>query len=140
MVFECVGVPGMIDQVIAGAPLFSRVVVVGVCMDDDSIRPAMAINKEIDLRFVLAYTPLEYRDTLHMLAEGKVDASPLVTGTVGLDGVERAFEALGAADTHAKILIDPRSDARRTLGPPPGKPWGHVWGCPRCGRGRSGGG
>ena len=57
----------------------------------------MAINKEIDLRFVLAYTPLEYRDTLHMLAEGKVDASPLVTGTVGLDGVERAFEALGAA-------------------------------------------
>ena len=30
---------------------------------------------------------------------------------MGLDGVERAFEALGAADTHAKILIDPRSDA-----------------------------
>jgi threonine dehydrogenase-like Zn-dependent dehydrogenase len=60
---------------------------------------------------VLAYTPLEYRDTLHMLAEGKVDPSPLVTGTVGLDGVESAFEALGAADTHAKILIDPRSDA-----------------------------
>ena len=46
-----------------------------------------------------------------MLAEGKVDASPLVTGTVGLDGVERAFELLGTAETHAKILIDPRSDA-----------------------------
>ena len=58
VVFECVGIPGMIDQVIAGAPLFSRVVVVGVCMGDDPIRPAMAINKEIDLRFVLAYTPL----------------------------------------------------------------------------------
>ena len=111
VVFECVGVPGMIDRVIADAPLFSRVVVVGVCMDDDTIRPAMAINKEIDLRFVLAYTPLEYRDTLHMLAEGKVDPSPLVTGTVGLDGVESAFQALGAADTHAKILIDPRSQA-----------------------------
>ena len=112
VIFECVGVPGMIDDVISGAPLFSRVVVVGVCMDKDAIRPAMAINKEIDLRFVLAYTPLEYRDTLHMLAEGKVDASPLVTGTVGLDGVDGAFDLLGAADTHAKILIDPRSDAR----------------------------
>ena len=44
----------------------------------------MAINKEIDLRFVVGYTPLEFRDTLHMLAEGKVDPSPLVTGTVGL--------------------------------------------------------
>ena len=74
MIFECVGVPGVIDEIIAGAPLFSRVVVVGVCMGDDRIRPAMAINKEIDLRFVLGYTPLEFRDTLHMLAEGKVDA------------------------------------------------------------------
>jgi threonine dehydrogenase-like Zn-dependent dehydrogenase len=111
VIFECVGIPGMIDGVIAGAPLFSRVVVVGVCMGSDAIRPAMAINKEIDLRFVLAYTPLEYRDTLHMLAEGEVDATPLVTGTVGLDGVERAFDVLGAADVHAKILIDPKSAA-----------------------------
>ena len=76
VVFECVGVPGVIDQIIAEAPFFSRVVVVGVCMGSDTIRPAMAINKEIDLRFVLGYTPLEFRDTLHMLAEGKVDASP----------------------------------------------------------------
>ena len=40
----------------------------------------MAINKEIDLRFVLGYTPLEFRDTLQMLAEGKVDPRPLITG------------------------------------------------------------
>jgi threonine dehydrogenase-like Zn-dependent dehydrogenase len=53
VIFECVGVPGMLDQVIASAPLFSRVVVVGVCMDPDRLRPAVAINKEIDLRFVL---------------------------------------------------------------------------------------
>lgn len=86
MIFECVGVPGVIDGIIAGAPLFSRVVVVGVCMGNDSIRPAMAINKEIDLRFVLGYTPMEFRDTLHMIAEGKVDVTPLITGTVGLGG------------------------------------------------------
>ena len=111
VVFECVGVPGVIDQIIASAPLFSRVVVVGVCMGADRIRPAMAINKEIDLRFVIGYTPIEFRDTLHMLAEGKVDPSPLVTGSVGLDGVEAAFTALADPDTHAKILVDPTSSA-----------------------------
>jgi threonine dehydrogenase-like Zn-dependent dehydrogenase len=108
VIFECVGVPGMLDGVIAGAPLFSRVVVAGVCMQPDVIRPAMAINKEIDLRFVVGYTPLEFRDTLHMLADGKIDASPLVTGTVGLAGVEAAFDALGDPERHAKIIIDPR--------------------------------
>jgi threonine dehydrogenase-like Zn-dependent dehydrogenase len=111
VVFECVGVPGILDQIIAGAPLFSRVVVIGVCMGADRIRPSMAINKEIDLRFVVGYTPLEYRDTLHMLAEGKVAAKPLITGIVGLPGVEGAFDALGNPDMHAKILIDPKRAA-----------------------------
>ncbi|MHA0289733.1 zinc-binding dehydrogenase [Mycobacterium sp. C3-094] len=111
VIFECVGVPGMIDGVIGAAPLASRIVVVGVCMGDDKIRPAMAIGKEVDVRFVFGYTPLEFRDTLHMLADGKLDASALVTGTVGLDGVAAAFDALGDPETHAKILIDPASAA-----------------------------
>ncbi|MGN6608414.1 MAG: zinc-binding dehydrogenase [Jatrophihabitans sp.] len=109
VVFECVGVPGMIDRVVTDAPLYSRVVVVGVCMEADRVRPAMAINKEIDLRFVLGYTPLEFRDTLYLLADGKVDARPLLTGTVGLDGVADAFIDLGNPDRHAKILIDPQA-------------------------------
>lgn len=111
VIFECVGVPGMIDAIIGAAPLSSRVIVAGVCMSADRFRPAMAIGKEIDLRFVFGYTPLEFRDSLHMLADGKLDASPLITGKVGLAGVACAFEALGDPEKHAKILVDPRSSA-----------------------------
>lgn len=71
----------------------------------------MAINKEIDLRFVVGYGPLEFRDTIHLLANGKIDASALVTGTVGLEGVANAFDALAEPERHAKIIIDPRSTA-----------------------------
>jgi len=119
VIFECVGMPGVIESVIDGAPLFSRVVVVGVCVGVDEITPAMAINKEIDLRFVLGYTPLEFRDTLHMLADGDIDPAPLITGTVGLDGVDAAFTALGSPDAHAKILIDPHSTATTPATPEP---------------------
>jgi threonine dehydrogenase-like Zn-dependent dehydrogenase len=111
VIFECVGVPGVISSIIDDAPLFSRVVVVGVCVGPDRFTPAMAINKEIDLRFVLAYTPLEFRDTLQMLGEGEIDPRPLVTGSVGLDGVDAAFTALADPEAHAKVLIDPRSTA-----------------------------
>lgn len=111
IVFECVGVPGIIDGIVTDAPLNTRVVVAGVCMKPDQIRPVMAINKEIDLRFVVGYDPLEFRDTLYMLADGKIDASALVTGTVGLDGVAGAFDSLAVPEAHAKIVIDPRSAA-----------------------------
>jgi threonine dehydrogenase-like Zn-dependent dehydrogenase len=107
VIFECVGVPGVIESILAGAPMFSRVVVVGVCVGEDRFTPAMAINKETDLRFVIGYTPLEFRDTLHMLADGKVDPRPLLTGTVGLDGVKQAFADLADPEAHAKILVNP---------------------------------
>ncbi|HEU4846510.1 MAG TPA: zinc-binding dehydrogenase [Burkholderiaceae bacterium] len=107
VIFECVGVPGVLRHVIDGAPMFARVVVVGVCMQLDQFEPAVAIHKEIDLRFVLGYSPLEYRDALHMIADGKVNCAPLITGVVGLDGVAQAFTDLGDPQLHAKILIDP---------------------------------
>ena len=119
VVFECVGVPGVIDQVIAAAPLSTRVVVVGVCMGEDRLQPSIAINKEIDLRFVLGYTPQELREALHLLAEGKVDPTPLLTGVVGLDGVAGAFDALGDPEAHAKILVTP-ARAGADIGPAPG--------------------
>ncbi len=111
VVFECVGVPGMIEHIVSSAPLLSRVVVVGVCMGADTFRPSMAINKELDLRFAFAYDPSEFHQTLQWIASGKVDVTPLVTGTVGLAGVPAAFEALADPERHAKILVDPASAA-----------------------------
>jgi threonine dehydrogenase-like Zn-dependent dehydrogenase len=71
----------------------------------------MGNNKELDIRFVMGYSPLEYRDSLHLMAEGKVRCAPLLTGVVGLHGVDNAFNALRDPEQHAKILIDPsRSD------------------------------
>ena len=48
-----------------------------------------------------------------MIAQGKVDPRPLVTGTADLDGEANAFEAFADPEKHAKILIDPRSTATR---------------------------
>ena len=92
-----------------GVPLRSRIVVVGVCMELDRFRPAMAINKEVDLRFVIYYDPAEFRTALHLIADGRVDVTPLVTGVVGFDAVAGVFDVLGGAEHHAKVLIDPSS-------------------------------
>ena len=57
---------------------------------------------------LLLYPQPEYQKfEAQLLAKGSVDPSPLLTGVVGLEGVPAAFDALEAADRHAKILIDP---------------------------------
>ncbi|WP_439814584.1 zinc-binding dehydrogenase [Zavarzinia sp. CC-PAN008] len=105
--FECVGVPGVIQKMFEGAQRGTRIVVVGVCMEVDRIEPFFAINKELNLQFVLGYTPDEFAQTLHYLAEGKIDGSPMVTAKVGVDGVKQAFTDLGNPEKHVKILVEP---------------------------------
>lgn len=107
VVFEAVGVPGMLDEAIAAAPRQSQIVVVGVCMVPDTIRPMVAVGKEVNLQFSFGYDPMEFAESLRRIAEGEVDVEAMVTGEVDLDGVPGAFEALGSPDQHAKILVVP---------------------------------
>ncbi len=107
LIFECVGVPGMIHSVMAAAPPQARIVVVGLCMERDSIEPVNGIMKELSIQFVLGYNDEEFAATLHNLAEGKINPEALVTGKVGVEGVAQAFKDLASPETHAKILVEP---------------------------------
>ena len=107
VLFECVGVPGLLDQMMKDAPREARIVVAGVCMEDDRIRPMLGINKELSVQFVLGYQPDEFADTLGAIADGRIPVEPLVTGKVGVEGVEEAFRTLATPERHAKILVEP---------------------------------
>ncbi|HJP35710.1 MAG: zinc-binding dehydrogenase [Gammaproteobacteria bacterium] len=107
VIFECVGVPGVIDQIMEQAPKDARIIVVGVCMQADRFQPAYGINKELNLQFVLGYSAEEFAQTLGNIAAGVTDAAPLITAKVGVSGVAQAFEDLGSPDEHAKILVEP---------------------------------
>jgi threonine dehydrogenase-like Zn-dependent dehydrogenase len=108
VVFECVGAPGVLQALIEAAPAGAQIVVAGVCMETDRIEPSIAVTKEIELTFVLGYTPEEFAGTLRNIAEGVIDVSHLVTGKVGLSGVADAFESLGDPEAHVKILVEPQ--------------------------------
>ena len=107
VIFECVGVPGLLQQILEAAPRDARIVVAGVCMEPDRIEPFFGIVKELALQFVLGYTPEEFARCLRLLAEGQVDSEALITGKVGLEGVKGAFAELANPERHTKILVEP---------------------------------
>ena len=90
-----------------GAERGCRFVVVGVCMESDPIRPMLAITKELNLQFVLGYTPEEFALTLNNIADGRLPVESLITGHVGVDGVAQAFQDLKDPETHAKVIVEP---------------------------------
>ena len=105
VVFEAVGVPGILQGIIDEAPARSRVVVVGVCMETDAIEPFVAVTKELELRFVFGYSADEFAATLARLGRGEVPVAELVTSVVELGAVARAFEDLARPDEHGKIVV-----------------------------------
>jgi 2-desacetyl-2-hydroxyethyl bacteriochlorophyllide A dehydrogenase len=107
VIFEAVGVPGIIDDVMRRARYGTRLVVVGVCMQPDTMHPFFAIAKEINVQFVLAYDPNEFADSLRAIAEGDIDVAPVITGDVGLEDVGAAFDDLADPGRHCKILVTP---------------------------------
>ena len=106
VVFECVGVPGTLQQAMQLVTVRGRVVVVGVCMQEDRIMPMVGINKQLTLKFVLGYTAAEFAETLGAFADGTIDTTPLVTRTVTIDELPEAFTAL-ADPRDCKILVVP---------------------------------
>ena len=107
VVFECVGVPGLLQQCIALAPTRGRIVVVGVNRGEDVILPRTAIRKELSLQFVLGYQHEDFALVLDLLAQGRIDADALVSRVIGLDELPETFERLRRPGPDAKVLIDP---------------------------------
>lgn len=107
VVFECVGVPGVIDDIISEAPQNSKLVVVGVCLQKDSFRPLIAINKEISMQFVLGWSMEEFSESLNKIASGEINASALITKQITLDQVSETFKELSSPNADAKVLVKP---------------------------------
>ncbi len=103
--FECVGSPGMFNQVVNGAPASAKVMLVGVCLAPDPVDLGLLAHKELDVRGSFGCSPTEYRQTLLDIGEGRVEAAAIITSTTSIDGLPRAVAELGGSNDHGKIVV-----------------------------------
>ncbi len=107
IVFECVGVPGMLKQAIELVGLRGRVVVAGVVLSDDAIPIIVAMGKEVSIRFSQCYAERDFEAVIDAMAKGAINPRPIHTATVTLDELPAAFEGLRTPTDQCKILIQP---------------------------------
>jgi (R,R)-butanediol dehydrogenase/meso-butanediol dehydrogenase/diacetyl reductase len=106
-VFECVGAPGLLQAAIDVVNPRGRVVVAGVCGEQDTVMPLTALLKEAEVRFATFYGVREFTASAALLASGDVDVDAFVSNRVGLEGVNGAFETLESTPTEGKVLVVP---------------------------------
>jgi (R,R)-butanediol dehydrogenase / meso-butanediol dehydrogenase / diacetyl reductase len=106
IIFECVGIPGMLVTVMGEAPRGGRIVVAGVCQQADTIMPLAGILKELELQFVLGYRPADFDYVIAMIVADRVDVGHMVTDIVDLDGLPAAFEALRKPSHQCKVMLE----------------------------------
>ncbi len=107
-IFECVGAPGLLDQVMTNAPQHSHIVVVGVCSHQDKITPMTGITQELTIEFSFAYTMAEFGQSIRHIAKYPELVAKFVTSEMPLAQTEAAFNALANSPEEIKVLIYPQ--------------------------------
>lgn len=106
VVFECIGSAGTLAEAVAYSRRGGRVVVIGVCMEEDHWTPIAAMNKELDVRFSLGLEPGEIETTIAMLAAGRIDTSPMITDVISLSDLPAAFAELSNPGRRTKVMLE----------------------------------
>jgi (R,R)-butanediol dehydrogenase/meso-butanediol dehydrogenase/diacetyl reductase len=106
VVFECIGAPGTLAQAIDYAARGGRVAVLGASMEDDGFAPGSAMSRELDIYFSLGLEVGEVETTIAALAAGRLASEGMISHTVALEELPRAFTALGESRLPGKLMLE----------------------------------
>lgn len=107
VVFECVGVPGLIDQAVKQVRNRGTILLLGLCTRPDTFNSFAMLTKEVRLVTSAFFTRQEYEAALDALAEGAIEPRLLVTDTISLEATPEVFESLKRRTGQCKVLIAP---------------------------------
>jgi (R,R)-butanediol dehydrogenase / meso-butanediol dehydrogenase / diacetyl reductase len=107
VVFECVGLPGLIEQAISQVRNRGTILLLGLCTRPDTFNSFAMLQKEVRLVTSAFFTLPEFQAALDVLNAGAAEPRHLVTDTISLDDTPLRFEALRTRSHDCKVLIAP---------------------------------
>jgi threonine dehydrogenase-like Zn-dependent dehydrogenase len=108
VVFECVGVPGVLDAIIKGCERGTRILSAGGPPQGDHLHTMVAKRKGLNIQFGGGPSITHWNDAFDEVCSGRLDVTPMFGYTVDLDGVHAALDAARDANGPARIIVVPR--------------------------------
>lgn len=114
LVYECVGKPGLLQEIIRGVGFGARIVMGGFCLEPEQVYVPLAQMKRLKINFACGEEPQDMALALKSIAEARVDLRPwLGVGVgvgigIGLSGVGDALAKMDNPASPVRTVVDPR--------------------------------
>jgi 2-desacetyl-2-hydroxyethyl bacteriochlorophyllide A dehydrogenase len=108
IIYECVGLPGMLQQIIASAPFEGRIVMGGYCMEEEHFFSFVAQNKRLNIQFAGGEEAQDMDTALRGIDDGTIDISAWIGGRIGLGSVAQAMAEMSGPAAPIRTVVDPR--------------------------------
>ena len=107
VVFECVGIPGVLDSIIMGCERGTRIMSLGGAPEGDHLHTLTAKRKGLNIQFGGGPLPQHWLEAFEAVSTGSLDVTPMVGHSVGLEEVPAALDAARDAKGPARIIVVP---------------------------------
>lgn len=108
VVFECVGVPGLLQSIIDDCPFRTRIFAAGGHYTSDAIQVTPATQKGVSIQFAGGPDFEDWYGTLDAVVGGRLDPRPCIGSIVGLTDVPEAIDQARRSSGPVRIIVHPR--------------------------------
>jgi len=108
LIYECVGKPGMLNEIIRSVGFGARIVVGGFCLVPEELYIPNAQSKRLKINFAAGEEQQDLDLAMRSIADGSIDITPWLGARIGLGAVEDSLHGMRSPAAPVRTVVDPR--------------------------------
>jgi threonine dehydrogenase-like Zn-dependent dehydrogenase len=108
LVYECVGKPGLLNQIVNGIGFGARIVIGGFCLEPEQLYVPSAQSKRLKINFACGEEQQDMELALRLIADERIDLKPWLGTRIGLNGVGETLARMSDPASPVRTVVDPR--------------------------------
>ncbi len=107
VVIECMGRPGRFDIATQTVARGGRVILGGMMFEPETVDSLAPFMKGVSVEYVIQYAMKHYYHTVDMLAQGRIDPTPMISAEIPLAELPAMMQTLSKPNELCKVLVAP---------------------------------